>query len=274
MQKLITETKNKMAVYQSKIGKEMELRQRVQSLESALAENKNHREDALEEFNSFKRKAEERESQLKAEHSQRVLSLSQDLLSIKRDFEDRFRQFEDVKQRLENEKVNQLAELRTNHATELNELQQKLKASQADVSQEKEQLIAQYNTEINKLHEQCEALNVEKKQLVDDYESKLSKAQAFYERELAVLKEQSQSSAAQEWKEQEAALRKQFSDKERGLQKKIDDLNAQVAVVEEDLAEYKKKLHEAESNLANKDSNAIGLGKQVRSHFSLFVVLI
>ncbi|XP_072029595.1 protein FAM184A-like [Amphiura filiformis] len=263
MQKLIADTKNKMAQYQSKVGKEMELRQRLQSLEATLAGNESHRHEAMEEFNLFKRKAVERESQIKAEHSQRVLSLSQDLLSIKRDFEDRFRQFEDVKQRLESERNNQIAELRTNHAAELSELQQKLKSSQSEVSQEKEQLILQYNAEINKLHEQCEALTVEKKHLCDDYESKLSKAQAFYERELAVLKEQTQSSAANEWKEQEALLRKQFNEKEHALQKKIGDLNAQLSVVEEDLAEYKNKLQAAESTLANKDANTIGLGKQL-----------
>ena len=263
MQKLIAETKNKMVQYQSKVGKEMELRQKVESLEATLAKNETHRQEAVDDFALFKKKAEERESHLKAEHSQRVLSLSQDLLSIKRDFEDRFRQFEDVKQRLESEKNNQIAELRTNHAAELNELQQKLTTSQSEVSQEKEQLILQYNTQITKLQEQCDALVTEKKQLCDDYESKLSKAQAFYDRELAALKDQTQSSAAKEWQEQEASLRKQFSEKERALQKKIDDLHAQLAVAEEDLVEYKTKLLATEGTMATKDSNTIALGKQV-----------
>ena len=274
VQKLIFETKHKLSQYQSKVGKEMEMRQRVQSLEHSLSENEAHRQEAMEDFTAFKRKAGERESVLKADHSQSVLSLSQDLLAVKRDFEDRLRQFEDIKHRLENERINQIAEIRTKQASELSDLQQKLKAAQSGVTQEKEQLIAQYNAQINKLHEQCEELNNEKNHMSDDYEAKLSKSQAFYERELAALKDEIRLNAANDWKDQESALKKQFGDKERGYQKKVDDLAAQLAVCEEDLSDYKDKLRIAESNLSNKDSSSDALGKQVCIFFFCLFVFV
>ncbi|XP_038046349.1 protein FAM184A-like [Patiria miniata] len=263
LQQLVTRTKDKIASYQSRIGQEAELRQKIQSLETTIKEEEKHKHEALAEFTEFKRKEEQRQASLKADHSQTVLGLSQDLLAIKRNFEDRLQQFEDTKRRGELERTNALTELRRAHTEEVETLKKQLQSEHSGLTKERQELIEQYESEIKNLYNQNNELKNEKRQTVEDYEAKLSKAQAFYERELAALRDGELRKNVEEWKEREAALRRQTAEKQHELETQIENVSMQLAVCEEDLECYKDKLTKAQSELAARESDSGSLSKQL-----------
>ncbi|XP_022080895.1 protein FAM184A-like [Acanthaster planci] len=263
LQQLIQQTKDKIASYQSRIGQEAELRQKIQSLETTIKEQERHKQEALEEFTEFKRKEEQRQACLKADHSKTVLGLSQDLLAIKRNFEDRLQQFEESKRRGELDRTNALAELRQAHVEEVDSLKKQLQSEHSGLSKERQELIDQYESEIKNLYSQNNELKNEKRQTVEDYEAKLSKAQAFYERELAALKDGELRKNAEEWKEREAALRRQAAERQHELERQIENISMQLAVCEEDLVVYKNKLTQTQSELALREGDSGSLSKQL-----------
>ncbi|XP_071506499.1 protein FAM184A-like [Diadema antillarum] len=263
LQQLMGETKQKMMLYQSKLGKETELQQRVNKLEAEASDFERQKREAGAEFSEFKRKSEVKEGNLRAEHSQKLLSLSQDLLAVKRDFEDRLKQFDDVKARLEREKHGALEDLKSKHRDELEALQQAQNAQKMGQSSELEEINMKHAAEISRLKEECEAVNEQKTQLVEDYEGKLEKLKAFHEREISALRENELQKQGMEWKEKEEALRRTFAQKEHSLNSKVQELTAELAVSEEDLAKYKDLLTKAEAALESREGDASNLGQQL-----------
>ena len=263
IQQLMGETKQKIALYQSKLGKEVELQQRINKLEAGASDFERQKREANAEFSDFKRRTEVKEGNLRAEHSQKLLSLSQDFLEVKRDFEERLRQFDSVKEKLEQEKIVALESLQSKHREEIEALRKAHDAQQSGKSGEVSELLQRHNEEVARLKEQCDGLSHEKNQLVDDYESKLEKLKAFHERELAVLRENELQKQGLEWKEREESLRKTFAQKEHKLNSRVEELTAELAVSEEDLAKYKDLLTKAEAALDTREGDTHSLTQQV-----------
>lgn len=80
------------------------------------------------------------------------------------------------------------------------------------------------------LNKTLEELRLERKKLIEDYESKLHKAQSFYEHELDTLKRSQLFTAEslQASKEKEADLRKEFQGQEAVLRKTIGKIKDRV----------------------------------------------
>lgn len=272
LQQLMGETKLKITVYQSKLGKELELQQRVNKLEAEASDFERQKRESHAEFSEFKRNTELREGNLRAEHSQKLIGLSQDLLGVKRDFEDRLRQFGDGKEKLDQEKVAALEALRAKHREEIEAIHKAHQAQQSGSSSEVAELTRRHEAEVTRLKEECESLSSEKSHLVEDYESKLEKLKAFHEREISALRDGESRKQEQEWKEKEEALRRTFAQKERNMNTKVQELTAELAVSDEDLSKYKDLLKKAEAALDSREGDAHGLTQQV-SYFLFAPIL-
>ncbi|XP_070541260.1 LOW QUALITY PROTEIN: protein FAM184A-like [Ptychodera flava] len=262
MQQLMAETKEKLSLYKSKINSDTDQRRRIETLEMSIAEHERQRRDMATEFANHKRKAEEREMQLTVEHSQKILNLSKELLQVKKDFEAKLKHFEDMQTRYDKDKQAVIEDMRKAHAKEIDELLRAQHMQHSDLSGEKAKLEQRYRDEITQLQGKYEQLMTDKNQLCEDYEAKLSKAQAFYEKELAVLRENELKNKTQEWQERENALKRQFAEKEQIYTGKLK--NSQISELsEEDLAALKQRLDLAESSLESRESDSLDLNKQL-----------
>ncbi|XP_077992383.1 protein FAM184A-like [Glandiceps talaboti] len=263
MQQLMAETKDKLSFYKSKINADTDQRRRIETLEANIAEHERQRRETITEFNGFKRRAEATEMQLKVEQSQKILNLSKELLQVKKDFETKLKQFENMQEKYDHDKKNAIEDMRKAHAKEVDELLRAQHMQQSDLSGEKHQIEERYQEEINKLQTRCDLLIVEKNQLCEDYELKLSKAQAFYEKELAVLRDNETKNKTQELLEREAALKRQFAEREHNLLKKVEDLTNHLSLSEEELAMLKEQLAQAENRLESRDSDSLNISRQL-----------
>lgn len=265
MQQVLMETKKKLNHFQAQLSQEKKLRQRIKDLETALAGQEQHRQSALAEFADFKKNAEEKESMLKAEQSQKILSLSEDLLDVKRNFEFKLNQFEKTKEVLEAERVKQLKELEEKYQHELEILKRSQEDHQSGSLEERRKLEEKFGEEISRLKSENDKLCLQRDELSKDYDAKLEKLQAFHERELAALRDGEAEKQSKNWKEREQALKEEFSEKERNLLKKLDDFKIQVSVVEDELEAYKEKLNGAEEKLSSQASQFQTMKEQMRT---------
>ncbi|PIK54983.1 hypothetical protein BSL78_08122, partial [Apostichopus japonicus] len=209
-QRLLIETKKKLTHFQTQLSQEKDLRRRIKELEGALASQDQHKRNALMEFTDYKKKTEESESDLRAEHSQKILSLSEDLLDVKRNFEFKLNEFEKAKEGLKAEKEQHVRDLEERYRRELDILKRGQKIQENSLSEENNKAKAVLEEEIVKLKSQNDQLNHQKEETTKDYEGKLEKLQAFHERELAALRDGEAKKQNENWLEKELALKAEF----------------------------------------------------------------
>ncbi|KAL3864834.1 hypothetical protein ACJMK2_006484 [Sinanodonta woodiana] len=266
IQKILSETKDKIAVYKAKIDGESEVQKRVKSLEESITDHEKHRLRAITEFENFKKQAAEREIQLKTENAQKILELSQDVLKAKRNFEEKINEFEKWKKNVNEDKEAALNELRQAHEKEVNDLRNFQHNQSSDWLNEVAKLEDKYKVQIEDLKGNYEKLMAEKNKLIEDYDLKLSKAQAFYEKELDALRQsqnQTEESAYRLLQERQEQLRKDFAAQEAQLKKQIDSLVNQLTESEDLASKYKRDLEQLLSQLQNKDQASLELGRQL-----------
>ena len=123
-----------------------------------------------------------------------------------------------------------------------------------------------YKADIAKLQDELQVSHTEKIQTEKDFTEKLEKAQAFYEKELAVL-QQSQSSSHEEQlallRQQQEKLRQDFLAQEGELRKQIDSLSRQLAEAEDISENQKSELDRLRAELGSKDSNTESISQLV-----------
>ncbi|CAH1783825.1 unnamed protein product [Owenia fusiformis] len=266
IQQLLAETKDKVSLYKNKIGSEVEHKRRIEALEQTLADHEKQKKQYLGEFEDYKKQTEEREIQLKTEHSQNVLALSKDILAAKRTFEDQLKKFDDVRAEFERDKQNALDDLRKAHHREIEELMKTQRNQQGDIEGAQKQLEEKYFKEIEDLKTQCDQLNTDKKTISEEYESKLSKAQTFYEKELQALKDGQNASAEEKIRTlttQIETMKKDLSFNQVQYKKRVDDLIGQLSSSEDESAKYKAELEKLQSLLKNQNSESGNLAKQL-----------
>lgn len=127
----------------------------------------------------------------------------------------------------------------------------------ANYSKDQEKLGQLHKAEVDSLTERVEELKQDKKRLVEEYEAKLNKAQAFYERELEAMKRTQQMTAENllAWKKTEAELRKEFQAQEAALQKTMGKLRSELKRVQEEARESREKTHKLQSSLISAENN-------------------
>ncbi len=266
VQRLITETKNKIEYYKKQIGSELDHKRKVESLQESLLAHEKQKTDAVVQFQTYKKEAEDKETQMKTEHSQKILDLSQEVLHAKKEFEAKLFTLENMRDRIEREKEDALWKLKEEMQLELEKVRNEQSSKHSDLTSEKEKLEEKYREEITKLSQKCQELDTEKTQLSEDYELKLNKAQAFFEKELAAMKD-SQNTGIEEQmrilKEEQEKMQKDFAFQDSQNKKRIEDLLSQLSESEEEVEKYRSQMEQIQNSLQHKDSNSALLNQQV-----------
>ncbi|KAI4801451.1 hypothetical protein KUCAC02_019346 [Chaenocephalus aceratus] len=246
VQQILSETREKILQYKSKISDEMDLKRRIQSLEESMELHERMKRQALAEFESYRQR-----------HTQRVVSMSREVEEMRRSFEEKLRTFGSAQTQFEQEKKAALEELKGQHRQEVQELLRSHQSQNADYSKDQEKLVQLHKAEVDSLTERVEELKQDKKRLVEEYEAKLSKSQAFYERELEAMKRTQQLTADNllAWKRTESELRREFQTQEAALQKTLGKLRLELARVTDEARENRDKSHKLQASLHNADGN-------------------
>ncbi|XP_062858500.1 protein FAM184A isoform X2 [Trichomycterus rosablanca] len=263
VQQILSETREKIMQYKSKISDELDLKRRIQSLEDSMEVHERMKRQALAEFESYRQRVEDMQLCTEAQHTQRVVSMSREVEDMRRSFEEKLRAFAQVQAQFEQEKRQALEELRTAHRQE--ELLRSHQSQNANYSKDQEKLSQLHKQEVEALAERAEELKQDKKRLVEEYEVKLSKAQAFYERELEAMKRTQQMTAENllAWKKTEAELRMEFQAQEAALQKTLGKLRSELQRVQEEARESQERSHKLQATLSGAESNIKELHKQL-----------
>ncbi|KAJ3606434.1 hypothetical protein NHX12_025955, partial [Muraenolepis orangiensis] len=265
VQQILSETREKILQYKSKISDEMDLKRRIESLEESMELHERMKRQALAEFESYRQQVEDMQLCTEAQHTQRVVSMSREVEEMRRSFEDKLQTFSQAQSQFEQEKRSTLEELKGQHRQEIQELLRSHQSQNANYSKDQEKLGHLHKTEVDSLSERVEELKQDKKRLVEEYEAKLTKAQAFYERELEAMKRAQQLSADNllAWKRTESDLRREFQTQEAALQKTLGKLRAELVRVTEEARENRERSYKLQGSLAAAEHSTKELTKQL-----------
>ncbi|XP_071019018.1 protein FAM184A-like isoform X1 [Oncorhynchus clarkii lewisi] len=265
VQQILSETREKIMQYKSKISDEMDLKQRIQSLEESMELHERMKRQALAEFETYRQRVEDMQLCTEAQHTQRVVTMSREVEEMRHSFEEKLRSFGTAQAQFEQEKKLALEELKANHRQEVSELLRSHQSQNQNHSKDQEKLGQLHKVEVESLSERVEEVKGDKKRLVEEYEAKLNKAQAFYERELEAMKRTQQLTAdnLQAWKKTEAELRREFHMQEAALQKTLGKLRSELQRVQEEAREHREKSHKLQASLTAAESNIKELSKQL-----------
>jgi hypothetical protein len=266
MQQLLSDTKDKITIYKNKICEDTDYRKKIQTLEACITDHERHRKEALARFDNFKSQAEDRECRLKTDHSQTLVTLAQDVLASKKKFDEQIGRFEEWRKQVDTEKQNALDELRKSHDCEMDELRNFQRNRDGDWLNERANVDKKYTDEIEQLKIQCEHLHSQKTQMTDEYEQKLNKAQAFYEKELAALQHSrtsSEQALSSQLQDELVRLKRDFEMQGSDLRARVESLVDQLSVSEEAVEGYRHQLELLHSTLTDRDSSTDSLARQV-----------
>ncbi|KAM8832650.1 protein FAM184A isoform 3-T3 [Spinachia spinachia] len=270
VQQILSETREKILQvftfdYKSKISDEIDLKRRIQSMEESMELHERMKRQALAEFESYRQRVEDMQLCTEAQHTQRVVSMSREVEEMRRSFEEKLRTFSQAQNQFEQEKKAALEELKSQHRQEVQELLRSHQSHNANYSKDQEKLGQLHKAEVDSLAERVDELKQDKKRLVEEYEAKLSKAQAFYERELEAMKRTQQLTADNllAWKRTESELRREFQTQEAALQKTLGKLRAELARITDEARENREKSHRLQGSLTTAESTVKDLTKQL-----------
>eukprot|EP00073_Rattus_norvegicus_P054872 XP_017457305.1 PREDICTED: protein FAM184A isoform X6 [Rattus norvegicus] len=215
------------------------------------------KQEALKEFEAYKRRVEDMQLCAEAQHVQRIVTMSREVEEIRKKFEERLRSFGQLQVQFENDKQSALEELRTTHRLEVQELLRSQEDHSASMNLGQEKAEELHRREVEALNNTLEELRLEKKELIEEYEGKLSKAQLFYERELDNLKRSQLFTAEslQASRDKEADLRKEFQGQEAILRKTIGKLKTELQMVQDEASSLLDKCQKLQMALATAENN-------------------
>ncbi|XP_077145656.1 protein FAM184A isoform X1 [Ranitomeya variabilis] len=267
IQQILAETREKILQYKNKVSEETELKRKIQALEESLEEHKKLKHQALTEFDVYKHRVEDMQLCAEAQHVQRVVTMSREVEEIRKRFEERIRNFMQLQVQFEKDKRTALEELRATHRSEIQDLLKAQHSQNATLNKGQETLEEMHRLQLEELNKKLEDLRLERKKLVEDYEGKLSKAQAFYEHELEALK-RSQHFTAESLhacKQKESELKREFQTQEAILQKNLGILKTEFQVVQEEAGSLREKCQKLQSSLSTAENNVQVLQKQLEN---------
>ncbi|XP_041444126.1 protein FAM184B isoform X2 [Xenopus laevis] len=222
------ETKEKFLHYESKIGEEQRLHQRIQNLEESLEKNNMIKEQTLAEFTKYKRQMEEWEMKTKSEHSERISVISKEMLSMKSDFETKIKQLTD----------------------EADSLKKECKVSERDKAMET--LNEKLNAEVQTLSQEVENLKSHNQKLVEEHDLKISKLHTSYSKERENLRKALQQSVTEmikqlQQKEQEQKRCSQA--KEAAMEQELKQQKDEIRIKEQELKDMTKHLQKIKERM-------------------------
>ncbi|KAM4538110.1 protein FAM184A isoform 3-T3 [Fundulus diaphanus] len=265
VQHIVTETRDKIMQYRSKMADEADLRRRLASLEESVELHDHMKRQALAEFEMYRQRMEDSQLCTEAQHTQRVVSMSREVEEMRRDFEEKLRVFSQAQAQFEADKRRALDELRATHRHEVEELRNNQQNHSATSAEDQEKLAELHRQEVEALMERLEELTKDKVRLVEEYEAKLAKAQEYYERELEAMRRTHQLTTENllAWKRTEVELRKEFQAQEAALQRSLSKLRSELQKAHEEARENRDKTNRLQTSLANAEGTIKNLHKQL-----------
>uniref|UniRef100_A0A674NF25 Family with sequence similarity 184 member Aa n=2 Tax=Takifugu rubripes TaxID=31033 RepID=A0A674NF25_TAKRU len=253
VQHIVTETRDKIMQYKSKMVDEADLRRRLANLEESVELHEHMKRQALAEFEMYRQRMEDSQLCTEAQHTQRVVSMSREVEEMRRDFEEKLRAFSQAQTQFEADKRRALEELRAIHRQEVDDLLNKHQNQSASSTEDQEKLAELHRQEVDALMERVEELTKDKVRLVEEYEAKLAKAQECYERELEAMRRTHQLTTENllAWKRTEVELRKEFQAQEAALQRSLSKLRSELQKAQEEARENRDKTNRLQTSLAN-----------------------
>ncbi|XP_028328359.1 protein FAM184A [Gouania willdenowi] len=265
VQHIVTETRDKIMQYKSKMADEADLRRRLASLEESVELHEHMKRQALAEFEMYRQRIEDSQLCTEAQHTQRVVSMSREVEEMRRDFEEKLRSFSQAQAQFEAEKRRSLEELKASHRQEVEELLNNQQNQSASSSEDQEKLAKLHRQEVEALMERVEELTKDKVRLVEEYEAKLRKAQEYYEREVEAMRRTHQLTTENllAWKRTEVELRKEFQAQEAALQRSLSKLRGELQKAQEEARENRDKTNRLQTSMANAEGTIKNLHKQL-----------
>uniref|UniRef100_A0A8C2ZIH7 Family with sequence similarity 184 member Aa n=1 Tax=Cyclopterus lumpus TaxID=8103 RepID=A0A8C2ZIH7_CYCLU len=253
VQHIVTETRDKIMQYKSKMVDEADLRRRLASLEESVELHEHMKRQALAEFEMYRQRMEDSQLCTEAQHTQRVVSMSREVEEMRRDFEEKLRAFSQTQAQFEADKRRALEELRSTYRQEVEELLNNQQNQSATSTEDQEKLAELHRQEVEALMERVEEITKDKVRLVEEYEAKLGKAQEYYERELEAMRRTHQLTTENllAWKRTEVELRKEFQAQEAALQRSLSKLRSELQKAHEEARENRDKTNRLQTSLAN-----------------------
>ncbi|KAM9317231.1 protein FAM184A [Gastrophryne carolinensis] len=267
IQQILAETREKILQYKSKVSEETEMKRKIQALEESLEEHKKVKHQALTEFEVYKHRVEDMQLCSEAQHVQRVVTMSREVEEIRKRFEERIRNFMQLQVQFEKDKRTALEELRASHRIEIQELLKAQHNQNITTTKGQETLEEMHRLQVEELNKKLEDLRLERKKVVEEFEVKLSKAQAFYEHELEALKRSQHftTESLHACKQKEVELKREFQSQEAILQKNFSILKTEFQVVQEEAANLKDKCQKLQSSLGSAENTVQVLQKQLET---------
>ena len=220
---------------------------------------------ALDQFETFKRKTEERETQLKTEHAKKLLQFSQEVLLAKNDFQEKVQLLDNVKAKREVDKMTEIEMLKEKHRQELsNAIKQQ--HSLTDLEQEKEVLTEKYKRELDELNQRCQMLEQDKIALTKDFEHKLNESQSFYENKITAIKDaqsKSENEQLRTLRKKKQDLSEEFANRESQHKTRIDKLLGELTDAESKCSQCESQLEQLNNVIKDKDSSISEMKEQV-----------
>ncbi|XP_076435119.1 protein FAM184A-like [Babylonia areolata] len=267
-QQILADMQAKMERFKNQLEGETDHRQRITLLQSRISDFEKQQSTVEDRFARLKEDAMKREVQQEEEHNRQIQQLTQDVLRAKREFEEHLQAFEAWKLQTEAEHAAALQKMETLYVKEMDQLRSFQRSQDSDWLNQCAQIEEKFKADLTALEERLAASQAEKLKMEEDYSQKLEKAQAFYEKELQVLKQNQNSSFEEELsrlREQQEKLKQDFSAQEGELRKQIDRLVRQLAETE-DLAESRKgEIERFQNELGNKNSSAEAISQMLQA---------
>ena len=282
-QQLMAEMKHKVEFYREQISKDAGYAAQIRALQEHIQSQAEEQKKALEEFALYRHEAEEREAILKADFSQKTLTFSQQVLKMKKDFEEKLQMIESLRSEYDLDKANALESLRAEHRRELEQVHLSQVEQASDLSDVKRHLEEMYEHDVTQLKQRLEEVEQSKRTLTEEFDAKMAKAKAFYEKELDAMKKSQDSERQKETQELEERfkkMKKSLELVEMTSQQRIDALLGQLSASEDEVNKYRSELDELRDSVKNKTSETSKTNKEVGGvsesmimHLSLFLPL-
>ncbi|CAD6190631.1 unnamed protein product [Caenorhabditis auriculariae] len=238
------------------IGRETELKRKIQTLEETVAEYERQKYNVMGTFSEYRERVAERERKLEAEYSSKIIALSEEVLGAKKDFEARMKSFQALQDKFEREKEQALEKLRKEHQKEIQLLEQRFSDTQLLNLEQK------YILEIQRLEEERKSLRTEKERLGETFEMKLRRAQSLYETELTAAK-MLYTRELEALRDHEEALKEELLARQDEFHDRLQELQLQSKKGREELVCCKNEVTALEKKLQNKEKEVQAITKEL-----------
>uniref|UniRef100_A0A672YI86 Protein FAM184A/B N-terminal domain-containing protein n=1 Tax=Sphaeramia orbicularis TaxID=375764 RepID=A0A672YI86_9TELE len=255
VQQILSETREKILQYKSKISDEMDLKRRIQSLEESMELHERMKRQALAEFESYRQRVEDMQLCTDAQHTQRVVSMSREVEEMRRSFEEKLRTFSQAQSPFEQEKKVALEELKAQHRQEIQELLRRPPEPERQLQQRPGE-----TGTVDSLTERVEELKQDKKRLVEEYEAKLSKVRSIIK--MGYVWDQTRCRTSDTNVAFQSRAAAEFQTQEAALQKTLGKLRSELARVSRG-PENREKSHKLQSSLNTAEGTIKDLTKQL-----------